>query len=297
MRFRVRGIIAAMVTPFTKDGVYVDFDKAIALAERLVDGGVHGLFPCGTTGEGLLMMPEERMELAEELVQAMGKKTKIIIHTGAADTATTIDLTRHARDAGAHAAAIVAPSFYRYDDAALKRYFTSIAKAVPDFPVLMYNIPGCTGNALSGDLILDLAGSVENIVGIKESSGDMPLLTRLIGNAPKDFLVINGADDHGYQAILAGCPAAVSGMSNAALDLYLSIYNGIQSGRLRRAWNGQVRLEALCRLLEYGKKTALYKEAMRLRGFDAGYVRPPQRELTPAEKRRLAKGLEELGLL
>jgi len=297
MKFKVDGIISAMVTPFTKDGEYVDYDKVGALAQFLVKAGVHGLFPCGTTGEGLLMSPVERMEVLEEVVAAVGGKTLIIAHTGAMDLATTIDLTRHAQACGADAAGIVAPGFYGYDDISLENYYRRIAKAVKGFPVLFYNIPSCAKNVLSTDLVIRLAETTENIVGIKDSSGDMASLTRLIGNAPKGFQVINGADDYGYQAFLAGAPGAVSGTSNVVWDVYLSVYSQVKKGDLKKAWKAQVVLEKMCRVLEYGRKAAIFKEGLRLRGFDAGYVRPPQRELTAAEKRRLAKDLADAGII
>lgn len=297
MKFKVDGIISAMVTPFTRDGEYVDYDKVGALAQFLVKAGVHGLFPCGTTGEGLLMSPVERMEVLEEVVAAVGGKTLIIAHTGAMDLATTIDLTRHAQACGADAAGIVAPGFYGYDDISLENYYRRIARAVKGFPVLLYNIPSCAKNALSAEIVIRLAKTTENIVGIKDSSGDMALLTRLIGNAPKGFQVVNGADDYGYQAFLAGSPGAVSGTSNVVWDVYLSVYSQIKKGDLKKAWQAQVVLEKMCRVLEYGRKTAIFKEGLRLRGFDAGYVRPPQRELTAAEKKRLAKDLAAAGII
>lgn len=297
MRFSVDGIISAMVTPFTANGEYVDFDKVAPLAEWLIAKGVAGLFPCGTTGEGQLLYPGERKEILEEVVSAAGKETLVVAHTGAQDLATTIELSRHAQECGANAVAVVAPSYYTYDDKALFQFFKSVAKAVTGFPVLVYNIPGCTHNPLSGDLILRLAESVENIAGIKDSSGSMALLTRLLGAAPKGFHVINGSDDYGYQFFQAGGKAAVSGTSNVCPELYARIHKNLRQGNTKKAWKEQIALEKACRLFEYGAKVSVFKEGMRLRGFDPGAVRPPQRELTAAEKRKLAKGLEELGLL
>ncbi|MBP8129889.1 MAG: dihydrodipicolinate synthase family protein [Candidatus Hydrogenedentes bacterium] len=296
MKFKAEGIISAMVTPFTKGGEYVDFDKAGPLAEWLVKRGASGLFPCGTTGEGLLMTPEERKTVAEEVVQAVGKKALVIIQTGALDTATTIELTRHAQEIGAHAAGVVAPGFYGYDDAALELFYRSVAKAVPGFPVLLYNIPGCAKNYLKPDLIAKLA-EIDNIVGVKDSTCDMIQLTQLLSAVPKDFNVINGVDDYGYQAFLAGAKAAVSGTSNAVIDLYLGVYTNLKKGNLKQAWSWQVRQSEACRIFEYGRMSSMVKEGMRLRGFDAGYVRPPQRELTNAEKKALAKRMEKAGLI
>jgi len=197
---------------------------------------------------------------------------------------------------GAHAAAVVAPSYYTYDDRALAAYFKEVAHAVAPFPILLYNIPGCAKNALSADFILELAARVDNIVGVKDSSGDMAHLTRLLGHAPKGFHVINGADEYGFQALTAGCPAVVSGTANVTIPIYRALHNALKTDQRQKAWKEQVRLESACRLLGYGGLIALFKEAMRQRGFDPGPVRPPQRELTAPEKKALAQGLKEIGL-
>lgn len=297
LKIKIRGIVAAMVTPFTKGGEYVDFDKIGPLADQLLRWGAHGLFPCGTTSEGLLMSPDERRETVEELIRCVDRKTPVIPHTGALDTATTIELTRHARDCGAKAAAIVAPGYYLYDDAALLQYFKSIARAVDGFPILLYNIPACARNVLSPELILRLAESEENIVGVKDSAGLMSALTRLIGHAPDGFHVICGTDDFGFQALVAGCPAVVSGLSNVVCDIYSAVYENVQKGNLKKAWKEQIRLERAARIFKYGQNVAAFKEGLRLRGLDVGYVRPPQRELNAGEKRKLEQDLKELGVL
>lgn len=296
-KIKIRGILAAMVTPFTKGGAFVDFDKLGPLANLLLSQGAHGLFPCGTTSEGMLMNPDERRETVEEVLRSVDKKTPVIPHTGGFDTATTIELTRHARDCGATAAAIVAPGFYGYDDDALFQYYRTIARAVDGFPILMYNIPACARNVLHPDLVLRLAESEENIVGIKDSSGVMTAITRMLGNAPDGFHVICGTDDYGYQALLAGCPAVVSGLSNVVCEIYAAVYANVQKGNLKKAWQEEVRLEKAARIFKYGQNLAAFKEGLRLRGFDAGHVRPPQRELTTAEKKALEKGMKEIGVL
>lgn len=297
MRFKPEGIIAAMVTPFTQGGEYVDLDKVGPLAQFLVKHGAKGLFPCGTTGEGMLLSDDERKEVLEEVVQAVGKEVTVVAHVGAFDTGATIDLAEHAAASGAHACAVVAPGYYSYDDRALKAHFKSVANAIDGFPVLLYNIPGCAKNVLSPELVVEMANSVENIKGIKDSGGNMIALGKMVAGAPKGFHVINGADEYGYQAFSMGTKAAVSGSFNVTLGRYPKVHEFFMKGNTKRAWKEQIKLTEECGVLDYGGGVAAYKEGLRLRGFDAGAVRAPQRELTAAEKRSIAKRMEALEMI
>ena len=297
MKIHLEGVIPALLTPMTKNGAHVDYEKACALAARLADQGVHGIFPCGTTGEGMLMTLEERKKLIAELVRAVGKRVQVIAQTGCFDTASTIELTRHAHEAGAAAAGVVAPGFYSYDDASLFRHYGAVADAVKGFPVLLYNIPGCAKNVLAPTLIIDLAARYENIAGMKDSSGDMSALTRILAGVPKGFNVINGVDEYSFQALVAGTNGCVSSTANVVPELFLAIYNNVRKGRLKEAWASQCKLADACRLFQYGRMVAYYKEGLRLRGFDAGSVRPPQRELTAAERKAFASALTKAKIL
>jgi len=297
MQFQLEGVIPALLTPFTRGGKQVDYERACALAARLADQGVQGIFPCGTTGEGLLMTVAERKTLIEELVKAVGKRIKVVVHAGTLDTAGTVELSRHARDVGAAGAGVVTPGFFGYDDASLSKHFESVAKAVEGFPVLMYNIPGCAKNVLTPEFIVRHAHAVENICGLKDSRGDMGALNRIIADRPKGFRVINGVDEYSYNALLAGADGSVSSTANVVPEIFLGIFDNVGKGNLKKAWEFQARLGRLCGLFQYGKMVAYYKEGLRLRGFDPGCVRPPQRELTAGEKRAFAKGLEAEGII
>jgi len=297
MKFRLKGLVPALLTPFTKDGAEVDYDKACALAHRLADQGVAAVFPCGTTGEGFLMTLEERKQLVAEVVQAVRGRIKVIVHAGCLDTASTIELVQHAAEIGAAAAGVVTPGFYTYDDASLIRHFKLVAAAVKGFPLFLYNIPGCAKNALSPELILRLANQVENIVGLKDSAGQIQNLTRVIDGTPKGFTVLNGVDEYTYQAHLSGASGSVTSTANVAPELFLNIINALKQGNIKKARAAQTKLDRVCAIFQYGKMVAYYKEGLRLRGFDPGYVRPPQRELTAAEKKNFAKALDAAGLI
>ena len=295
MKFELEGIFPAMLTPFTKNGARVDYDKACALATRLAKKGVHGLFVAGTTGEGPLMTVPERKELLEEVVGAVGKRIRVLAHTGAFDTDTAIELTQHAAEVGAAAAGVVTPGFYTYDDASLKQHFKAVARSVKGFPVMLYNIPGCAKNLLSLPVILELA-KIDNVVGLKDSTGVMQDQSLLRSEAPPDFVIINGCDEFSYQAYLSGMNGTVSSTANVVPELFLSIYKNVKKGNLKKAWSEQVKLGKACKLFQYGRMVAYYKEGLRMRGFDPGFVRPPQRELTAEELKAFRRNFKATGL-
>jgi len=296
MALKVGGVITAMLTPFTRGGRTVDYDKIGPLAHSLLKRGSSGLFVCGSTGEGQLLNVNERKALLEEVIAAVGKKATVIAHTGAMDTLTAQALTDHAAAVGAHAAAAVAPSFYRYDEAALVAHYRAICKAASGFPILLYNIPHFVGYPLLPHMAVRIAESVEGIAGIKDSAGDLSLLTHLVNIAPKGFVVINGCDNYGYQAFATGVDAAVSGTANVTIETYAAVARHVSNNEHKKALAQQLKLEAACRVMKYGGLFATYKESMRMLGLaDPGYVRPPQRELTAVEKRALRKRWQDLG--
>ncbi len=296
MKFSVRGLYPALLTPFDKNGK-VMYDRACQLAERLVKQGVAGIFACGTTGEGPLLTLDERKKMAEELVAAVGKRTTVIMHTGCFDTASTIELTCHAAKAGAGAAGVVAPGFFAYDDGALGQHYKAVAKAAAGFPIFLYNLPSCARNVLSPDLILRLAHDVDNMVGLKDSAGSIQNLTRVLDHMPAGFSVLNGVDEYTFEAVVSGAVGSVTSTGNAAPELFINVHKAVWAGQIQKARAAQKKLNDACNLFQYGRMVAFYKEGLRLRGFDAGYVRAPQRELTTAEKKKFAADMAALGLI
>lgn len=297
MKCDLHGVIPAMLTPFTEGGKQVDLQRACDIAAHLAGQGVHGLFVGGTTGEGMLMNLDERKSLLEAIVSTVGDSVKVIAHTGALDTPHSIELTKHAAHAGAAAAAVVAPSFYRYDEVALRAHFTAVAQSSPEFPVLLYNLPGATKNPLSPGLVIELAETVDNIVGIKDSGGRMQLLNSMLARRPEGFVIINGVDEYSLQALMTGADGSVASTANVVPEIFLELFRQVREGDRQGAWDTQKRLSSACALFQYGAMVAYYKEALRLRGVDAGFVRPPQRELTEAEKKSLRQGMKAAGMI
>jgi len=297
MRFKMGGIYPAILTPFTKNGKQVDYDKACAYAHYLADKGVHGIFVGGTSGEALLMSMDERKRLTEELVGAVGKRIEVVVQSGTIDTYSTIELTEHSMASGAKAVGIYTPSIYRLDGSANYNHFKMIAEASPKSPILLYNIPSVTNNNLSPDLIMQLANDFDNVVGMKDSSGNMGHVARVVAKTPKSFIVINGADDFTYQAYMTGCQGSVAITANVAPEIFLKIYKEQKAGNFKAALKASEHLTRVIDGIGGGSPLSVYKEAVRLRGADAGYVRPPQREATKDEKKKVKTALKREKLI
>ncbi|CAG0947674.1 partial 4-hydroxy-tetrahydrodipicolinate synthase, partial [Anaerolineae bacterium] len=168
----VRGVIVPLVTPFKEDGTVNE--KALQrLIEFLIRSGVHGVMPGGTTGEFALLTVEERQKLLEATLNTVNDRVLVLAQTGAVSTETTIALTRHAKAVGVVAATIITPYFVRLSEAALVEHYARVAQAVPDFPLFLYNIPQMTGNNITPEVVAALVPRCPNIIGMKESSGNL----------------------------------------------------------------------------------------------------------------------------
>lgn len=210
----MRGCATALVTPFRKDGSIDDacFTK---LVERQIKGGVNLLVPCGTTGESVTMSEDERLHVIRlTVLAAKGTKAKVIAGTGSNNTASTIDFTRKAREAGADAALLVAPYYNKPTQEGLFAHFSEIAKSVKGFPIMLYNVPSRTSSNISAATTLKLAEAHENIVATKEASGDYSQVMQILANRPKNFKVFSGDDASTLPLVSLGADGLVSVIAN-----------------------------------------------------------------------------------
>jgi 4-hydroxy-tetrahydrodipicolinate synthase len=209
----MRGCGTALVTPFHKDGL-IDDDCFQSLVERQIKGGVKILVPCGTTGESVTMSESERLHVIKMTVEVARKKAKVIAGTGSNNTAATIDFTRKARELGADAALVVAPYYNKPTQDGMFAHFAEIAKSVKKFPLMLYNVPSRTASNISAETTLRLAETFENIVAIKEASGNFPQIMEIIAKRPKNFAVFSGDDATTLPLISVGADGLVSVCSN-----------------------------------------------------------------------------------
>ncbi|NPV53044.1 MAG: dihydrodipicolinate synthase family protein [Firmicutes bacterium] len=297
MRSRVEGIegiIVAMVTPFDDEGS-VDAACIGNLVDFLIEKGVNGLYPCGTTGEALLLSTEERKYVAESVVEAARGRVPVIIHTGHICAETAIELTRHARDIGAAGAGIVAPYFYNVGDEGIYRYYAQIAQAVPDFPLLLYNIPQCTVNRIRAGVVKRLMSDYPNIVGVKNSTGDLAEFRSFVELAPApDFSVYLGCDGLLLASLCVGGRGAVSGNACVFPEPYVELYSAWKAGDLGRAREIQRGIDAVKDALRDGGDISFLKNGLRLRGVDVGEVRAPLVRASGEEVAALKRALERL---
>ncbi len=295
--FTVRGVIVPLLTPLSNEGETLDEKALRAHVAWLIDKGVRGLMPCGTTGEGPLLTIEERKQVLEVVMAAAQGRVPVIAHVGAETTRETIDLALHAQACGAEAISVVTPYYFRLPDAALVEHYCSVAAAVDETPVFLYNIPQCTGNTISRELVEAIVHRAPNVVGIKDSAGQLESLTSFVGLDGGRFQVVCGPDGLIMRALQAGACACVSGNANVVPEVVVDLVEACAQGDLERARRQQELLDSARSAMGDGGYLALFKAMLERRGLRMGGVRRPLPQAAPEAAARAESRLRELGLL
>ena len=297
MSLKLRGIIPAVLTPFNPDGS-VDEGDLRAHIDFLIEKGVHALFPLGTAGEGMVMGLEERKRAAQVCVEQAAGRVPVMIHTGTANTAETIELTKHAAEIGADAASIVAPYFYAHDEECLFNHFAAVARSVPGFPVFLYNNPGNAKNAISPRLLRRLTEGCENIVGLKDTSKSIDQLQSYLAAVGDEVTILTGSNTLVLASLAVGAAGAISSVANCFPEVMVQLYESFIEGGLAEARRKQ---ELVCRIydaLKIGPYLAAYKVALRLRGRRfSSHMKAPLRQMTPDQEGKLKAALSGIGVL
>jgi len=294
MTFMPQGIIPAMVTPFDKEGK-VSRVKLRELVNFLLKGGVHGIFAIGSQGEFYALDKEEKKKIIETVVDEVNGKVPVYAGTGAITTKEAITLTQIAEKAGADAVSIITPFFISPSQEELYEYYLSIAKST-NLPVLLYNNPGRTGVNLSAELVERLS-KIDNIVGIKDSSGNLTLTTEYIRTTPDNFSVLCGRDTLIFATLLSGGKGSIAATANVVPKLVVEIYEAFVNGDIEKARKAQFKLAPLRLAFNLGSFPIVVKEALNLIGINVGSARAPIKSLSEDKKETLKSVLKELGLL
>jgi 4-hydroxy-tetrahydrodipicolinate synthase len=282
------GIIVATITPFRNGSVH----KAglVELTDFLTERGVHALFVCGTTGEGMIMNLKERKQVAEIAVERSSKP--VVVHAGTNNIEDTVDLCNHAEDIGAFAVAVITPMFYPYTTDGLVSYFVKVSESF-EIPMFIYSNPSRTNVKMSPEAFSRIfEEGFSNLIGVKESSGDMTYLGRVLDQLPGKS-VFNGADTCFLPALVLGTSGQVSGYANVAPELWIKLYDAWKRRDLEGARKIQTQISKVRALLETPYIQPL-KEGLKFRGVDAGDVKTPLTPMSEKEVDTLRKKLADL---
>ena len=292
----LRGIIPAVITPFTPDE-RVDEAAFRKVVSFLIDQGVHGVFPAGTGGEFAALTMDEKKRLMDLTVREAAGRVFVMPNVGAITTAESVALARHAEAVGCDAVSAVTPFFLKPSQEELFEHYRAICAAV-HLPVLAYNIPERTGGvSLSVATVSRLAREVPNFAGIKDSTGDLSNSAEMLQAAPPGFRVFMGRDTLIFGALLYGCAGAVAATANVAPALAVGIHDAVMAGDLARARLLQAQLAPVRRLFTVGSHPLGLKEAMVQLGIIAcGRCRRPTLDITPAQKNEVTAILRGAGL-
>lgn len=275
-------LITAMVTPFHPSGE-VNYETAARLALHLVEQGSDGIVLCGTTGESPTLTWDEEYQLFQAVKEAVGDRAKILAGTGSNSTAEAIVATQKAAALGLDGSLQVTPYYNKPPQAGLYEHFRSVALACPEFPILLYNIPGRTACKLELDTLLRLS-EIPNIVGVKDSTGDLSLVAELRARTDGTFAVYSGDDFLTLPLMALGAVGVVSVASHLVGRNIKQMIEAVCSGRLGEAEAIQRQLMPLFRALFVVTNPIPIKGALNLLGWSVGGVRLP---LVDADKQVL----------
>lgn len=293
--FEPKGIFPALVTPFTKNGKEINEEQLRALVNRCIELGVSGVVPCGTTGEFVNMTVEERKRVIDVVVDEVNGRVAVIAGTGASSTQQALEMTRYAKDSGADAALIVTPYYLKPTNRGVYQHFHTIASEV-DLPIILYNIPQCTGVWLTWQMVEDLA-QIPNIVGLKDSSGELRYMLAVLEKVRDKINVLCGHDEVVVAALAAGASGAILASANIIPDIWVQIYRYVQKGELQKAQELQYKVQKIARIIA-GSGAVGAKEALRMVGLKVGPVRLPLSvggELSYEAREELRLDLEKIG--
>ena len=292
MNFELKGIIPAMITPIDS-GERVDESALRKMINYLIAKGVHGIFALGTTGEFYAFSEKEYSNIVEITVDEVNGRVPVYIGACALTTKQTIKLSSIAQKAGADALSVLTPMFIKPNDDELYSHYKDIAENTT-LPVVLYNNVGKTGVNISADLAVRLS-DVENIVGVKDSSGDFSLTSEYLRRTSgSGFSVLAGRDTLIYATLCHGGVGAIAATANIVPEVCVDIYESFKKGDLQGALRAQNKLSPLRHAFKYGTFPAVIKAGLEIIGLDMGKCFSPVQELSCGEKEILRQIIEPM---
>lgn len=289
------GVGTAIITPMNADGS-VNFESFGNLIEAQIKGGVDAIIVCGTTGEASTLTHEEHIETIKYCVEKVNKRVPVIAGTGSNCTETAIYLSKEAEKCGADGILVVTPYYNKATQKGLIAHFTAIANSV-SIPMILYNIPGRTGCKMNPETIATLYKDVENIVAVKEASGDISAVAKLAHLTNGEMDIYSGNDDQIVPILSLGGKGVISVLSHCVPKETHDIVEKFMAGDVKGAAELQLKYIPLINALFSEVNPIPVKKAMNLMGYNVGPLRSPLTEMEDANAAKLADELKKLGLI
>lgn len=289
------GAGVALITPFYENGE-VNYDKLEELLEEQIAGGTDAIISCGTTGESSTMSHEEHIEVIRFTCQVVKNRIPVIAGTGSNATREAIHLSEAAETAGADGLLLVTPYYNKAKQAGLAAHYTAVAESVK-IPILLYHIPGRTGVTMKPETIVNLCKDVPNIVGVKEASANFSAIAEIMSMAEGKVDLYSGNDDQIVPLLSLGGKGVISVLSNVAPAQTHEICESYFRGDSKRSCELQLQAVPLINALFCEVNPIPVKAAMNLMGKEVGPLRLPLTEMEPQNQKRLAKAMEDYGIL
>lgn len=290
----LHGIMVALITPFTDDRTKIDESRLQAHIEHMIQAGIHGLVPGGSTGEFTTMSTAERKQLTELCVKYAAGRVPVVAGTGSTSSAEAVELSVHAAQVGA-AAVMVVPPFYDSVNLEQLHELLSEIHTASKLPIMFYNIPSASGLTLSPAEIAGL--SKVGVKYLKDTSGNAPALTELIFGLSDQITAFNGWDTLTFYGLAAGCPGGVWGAANLIPDLAVELWEAVAvKGDLKRGRELWAKAWPVCKFLESHNYAAAVKTGVELTGQPTGGLRKPFALLSPELTAELKQLLQNAGV-
>ncbi len=289
------GVIVPLITPY-KPNAEINQTALKTLIDRVIAAGVDAVMVSGTTGEFALLSFEERKLLAELTIKYTAGRVPTAIQVGSVTTHESLTLAEHAVRHGADAVSVICPYYFGLPDSALVDHFCQVAQAVPEnFPVYLYNFPQRTGNHISPTVSAAVAERCPNVVGEKDSSGDLNLMVAKRQVRAGIFNLLVGNDALILPALTLGVRGAVAGIANVFPELFVDLLHAYRQNDLPAAEQAQEKIHIATSI--FNGNIALIKAAMQSQGLDVGGARAPLSMALPPDSERLLDHLRQAGLL
>lgn len=288
------GAGVALITPM-KDNGDVDFEKMKEVIEFQIAGGTDAIIICGTTGEASTLSHEEHIECIKKCVEYVDHRIPVIAGTGSNCTATAIYLSQEAEKAGADGLLVVTPYYNKCTQKGLKAHFTAIADSV-NIPIILYNIPSRTGVTIAVDTVIELCKTVENIVGVKDATGNLSEVVELLANADGAVDLYSGNDDQIVPTVALGGKGVISVLSNILPKETHDLAMGLMEGDWAKSRDLQLKYLNLINLLFCEVNPIPVKKAMNIMGMEVGPLRMPLSEMEDANAEKLKAEMIRVGI-